>query len=118
MTETKTVFTGENAALEFDNLDVKFRTEFGTVHAVNRHHGAARPLPNAGNQPRQRCATAQGFTGFGFHRPASMAAASPPPLAESVAPGPARPARPRPVRPPSPRYAGVRATAPVPPHPA
>jgi peptide/nickel transport system ATP-binding protein len=34
MTETKTVFTGENAALEFDNLDVKFRTEFGTVHAV------------------------------------------------------------------------------------
>ena len=30
MTETKTVFTGENAALEFDNLDVKFRTEFGT----------------------------------------------------------------------------------------
>lgn len=34
MTETKTVFTGENAATEFDNLDVKFRTEFGTVHAV------------------------------------------------------------------------------------
>ncbi|MFT3887467.1 MAG: ABC transporter ATP-binding protein [Arachnia sp.] len=33
MTEQKT-FTGENAALEFDNLDVQFRTEFGTVHAV------------------------------------------------------------------------------------
>ncbi len=33
MTEQK-IFTGENPALKFDNLDVKFRTEFGTVHAV------------------------------------------------------------------------------------
>ncbi len=37
MTEANTdqkVFTGENPVLEFDNLDVKFKTEFGTVHAV------------------------------------------------------------------------------------
>ena len=33
MTESKT-FTGDNPALKFDNLDVKFKTEFGTVHAV------------------------------------------------------------------------------------
>ncbi|QXT63593.1 ABC transporter ATP-binding protein [Tessaracoccus palaemonis] len=37
MTEANTdqkVFTGEHPVLEFDNLDVKFKTEFGTVHAV------------------------------------------------------------------------------------
>ena len=33
MTENK-IFTGENPVLKFDNLDVQFRTEFGTVHAV------------------------------------------------------------------------------------
>ena len=27
-------FTGENAVLKFDDLDVKFKTEFGVVHAV------------------------------------------------------------------------------------
>ena len=33
MTEQK-IFTGEHPALKFDNLDVQFKTEFGTVHAV------------------------------------------------------------------------------------
>lgn len=33
MTEQKT-FSGEHPVLEFDNLDVSFKTEFGTVHAV------------------------------------------------------------------------------------
>ena len=33
MTEKK-IFTGENPALRFTDLDVEFRTEFGRVHAV------------------------------------------------------------------------------------